>query len=910
MSDLFMTPNEIDTDNETEQLIIPTSFQDALSYAQQIIWLYLHKQNTLVEGDNITLTENADGTVTISAIGGGIEARGIKSITGVVGPLGTTVTVTLTDDTTQEFFVERGPEGPAGEQGPQGEQGIQGPAGETGPQGPQGEQGPRGIQGEQGIQGPAGPAGETGPAGPQGPQGPAGQDGSDGQDGAPGQDGKNGNRLWNTTDDYTTPNYTFNISDLDGQAGETPAAGDYIIQNVNNRTFLFFINSVSTTTVLADYFCELTGATGATGPAGATGPQGPQGSDGVSPTVTVRTIVGGHQIEIVSAGGTERFDVMDGTDGQTGPQGPTGPQGSPGVGVPVGGSAGQVLSKVDGTDYNTAWVTPQGGGGQGVPTGGNYGEVLMKTGSSDYVDAWTDPDNIYPKVDNVLNVAQKIYRTPISQELMSGVYATLENVSMSPITYRFKITNTTSESVYASFHGAFKMNGNGNIIPNVDSGTASVFIDTYTDDQGYVHPEYVAISQYELVAAEGYVQTEFTLTPDASGYFSDIDTTQYFTYTPVKAINGLNYPAHSPYNQSLLLCSGMPGDGWFSPSDIFPTNLRPVLGKLALLNKFEFAGMIPSDLQVEIEDLGVSPITGDYIFNVKVTNNGSSVTTTPNLDFKLYISGGGDTLTATGDQESMGYAVPVSLESYTDDNGNLLYEYLNVTVESRVLQPGESTFVEVVVDFNSGYFTLLDTQHTYSYTFYNTGGSKVNLETIDSTTATLSCIWFNSSKRSLLQPYKSPVGEDSLTFTGSPTITTNLNLKEVVHGDGSYDYSFERLNVGTAPKLNMSNSYSHTTALNGILFLYQPTITIAGTANTPLNDMLTRMYNAKCEITGVCELVGNGTNTRAGRFPGTYRAYVATTTHDNKNLCIDVSILAQTCGTSSDGTKTFTLNLY
>lgn len=44
-----------------------------------------------------------------------------------------------------------------------------------------------------------------------------------------------------------------------------------------------------------------------------------------------------------------------------GPQGPQGPQGDPGtngVGVPVGGSAGQLLSKVSGTNYDTAWVSP------------------------------------------------------------------------------------------------------------------------------------------------------------------------------------------------------------------------------------------------------------------------------------------------------------------------------------------------------------------------------------------------------------------------------------------------------------------------------------------------------------------------------------------------------------------------
>jgi len=36
--------------------------------------------------------------------------------------------------------------------------------------------------------------------------------------------------------------------------------------------------------------------------------------------------------------------------------------GIPGAGVPTGGTAGQVLEKIDGTDYNTQWATPAGGG--------------------------------------------------------------------------------------------------------------------------------------------------------------------------------------------------------------------------------------------------------------------------------------------------------------------------------------------------------------------------------------------------------------------------------------------------------------------------------------------------------------------------------------------------------------------
>ena len=39
-----------------------------------------------------------------------------------------------------------------------------------------------------------------------------------------------------------------------------------------------------------------------------------------------------------------------------------GATGAPGQGVPVGGTAGQVLEKIDGTDYNTQWATPASGG--------------------------------------------------------------------------------------------------------------------------------------------------------------------------------------------------------------------------------------------------------------------------------------------------------------------------------------------------------------------------------------------------------------------------------------------------------------------------------------------------------------------------------------------------------------------
>ena len=85
------------------------------------------------------------------------------------------------------------------------------------------------------------------------------------------------------------------------------------------------------------------GARGLQGIQGERGPQGPQGEQGPQ----------GLQGETGATGAT-------GAQGERGPQGPAGPAG---VGVPAGGTAGQVLAKLSGTDYDTGWTTPSGGGG-------------------------------------------------------------------------------------------------------------------------------------------------------------------------------------------------------------------------------------------------------------------------------------------------------------------------------------------------------------------------------------------------------------------------------------------------------------------------------------------------------------------------------------------------------------------
>lgn len=389
----------------TPELIVPSTFEHCLSYEEQIMYLNEYKQALLRAGDHVTLTDNEDGTVTISCDIESAEGRGIRTISGTVGDTGTTVTVVLTDGTTQQFFVERGEPGP---QGVQGAQGIQGPAGQNGTNGTDGADGfspiaqvvqtsagavvtitdangtteaylYNGQDGQDGATGPQGPKGDTGATGPQGPKGDTGETGATGPQGPVGPQGPQG--IPGTGEDGVgISDIAFDHTDVDGN-------NVYLVTLSNNQTYTFTANRGPK----GD-----TGATGPQGPTGATGPQGPAGNngtngadgsdgvDGFSPIATVTQDVGGCTISITDINGTTTATLSDGATGATGPQGPqgiqgiqgvqgetgpqgatgaTGPQGPAGPGVPTGGTAGQVLAKVDGTDYNTEWVTPSGGGG-------------------------------------------------------------------------------------------------------------------------------------------------------------------------------------------------------------------------------------------------------------------------------------------------------------------------------------------------------------------------------------------------------------------------------------------------------------------------------------------------------------------------------------------------------------------
>ena len=105
------------------------------------------------------------------------------------------------------------------------------------------------------------------------------------------------------------------------------------------------------------------GPIGPVGPAGQKGDKGDTGNAGTAATIAVGTVsplAYGATPTVTNAGTSSaavfNFGVVAGPQGSVGSTGATGSQGNPGPGVAAGGTAGQILSKLSGVDYQTAWV--------------------------------------------------------------------------------------------------------------------------------------------------------------------------------------------------------------------------------------------------------------------------------------------------------------------------------------------------------------------------------------------------------------------------------------------------------------------------------------------------------------------------------------------------------------------------
>lgn len=225
--------------------------------------------------------------------------------------------------------------------GPQGATGATGAAGATGPQGP------AGATGATGATGPTGPTGATGATGATGPQGPAGTaatvaagtttTGGAGTSASVINSGTSSAAVF----DFTVPAGATGATGPQGPTGATGAAG---ATGADGNTVLNDTTAPTTQGRVGDFLIntatwDIYGPKSTSWPAGVSlvGPTGPQGAAG--------------------AAGAAGATGPTGPQGSAGAIGATGPTGATGQGVPTAGTAGQALTKIDATNYNTQWTT-------------------------------------------------------------------------------------------------------------------------------------------------------------------------------------------------------------------------------------------------------------------------------------------------------------------------------------------------------------------------------------------------------------------------------------------------------------------------------------------------------------------------------------------------------------------------
>lgn len=120
----------------------------------------------------------------------------------------------------------------------------------------------------------------------------------------------------------------------------------------------------------------------------------------------VQTIVKNHVVYVTNAS-------AQGADGPEGPVGPAGP------GVPAGGTAGQMLEKIDATDYNTQWTNP------GIPEAPIDSVIYGRQNA-----AWVDIGSIITDTDDVPEGAVNLYYTEARVTANATVTANAAHVAL------------------------------------------------------------------------------------------------------------------------------------------------------------------------------------------------------------------------------------------------------------------------------------------------------------------------------------------------------------------------------------------------------------------------------------------------------------------------------------------------
>ena len=201
-----------------------------------------------------------------------------------------------------------------------------------------GTSGGGGVPGADGAKGDAGDPGAQGVPGERGEQGERGAQGIQGIQGAQGEKGERGDgfdivKVYPSID---AMNADFSSSEVsEGNLVSISTADVDLEENAQ----VFVKGSTQ-----FEFLVDLSGATGIKGDKGDEGEPGAQGIQGIAGQQGIR--------------GTQGEQGVQGARGAQGIQGPaglTGDTGPAGAGLAAGGSAGQIITKTGGSDYETGW---------------------------------------------------------------------------------------------------------------------------------------------------------------------------------------------------------------------------------------------------------------------------------------------------------------------------------------------------------------------------------------------------------------------------------------------------------------------------------------------------------------------------------------------------------------------------
>lgn len=162
--------------------------------------------------------------------------------------------------------------------------------------------------------------------------------------------------------------------------------------------------------------------------------------------------------------------------------GPAGPQGLPGVGVPSGGTTGQVLQKASNSDYQTEWADPASGG----DPPGTMLPLMDGTAAVGTARSYAREDHVHPQDSEIAELKTNI--------IQSSAYAVTGNGTTS-----HSLTGLTSDHVVGNW-GMYSDSGLTTPIPEnaptcdieitTGSGSWSITIANFTASF-YIAPTFV-----------------------------------------------------------------------------------------------------------------------------------------------------------------------------------------------------------------------------------------------------------------------------------------------------------------------------------------------------------------------------------------------------------------------------------